>query len=178
MGGLQSRIADLEAENQTLKNRNIELQSRLDVEQVQRQELDNEIARLRAEMEQQLQEYQDLMDIKISLDMELAAYDKLLAGEEQRLNISKPNSANSSLNSANTPVHQHHHRSGRITPSISMRSSVGPSSKRKRTLLDESEDRSVSDFSVTSSAKGEIEFGENDPTGKFVKLHNKSNDVR
>lgn len=169
----------MEAENQALKGRIVEVQSHLDVEQAQRQELENEIAHLRAEMEQQLREYQDLMDIKVSLDMELAAYDKLLAGEEQRLNITRPNSTNTSLNSSNnsSSVHQHHHRSGRITPSLN-RSSIGPNSKRKRTLLDESEDRSVSDFTINSSAKGDIEFGETDPTGKFVKLHNKGNTVR
>lgn len=159
-----------------------DLETQLEIEIGRRADLENEIARLRQEMAQQLQEYQDLMDIKISLDMELAAYDKLLAGEEQRLNITRPSSTSlDSSNNTSVSVHQHHHRSGRITPSIvsspSARLSVGPSGKRKRTTIDESEERSLSDFSVTSSAKGDIEVSDFDAEGKYVKLYNKGEKV-
>lgn len=185
LNGFQGKLNDLEAENQTLKARVRDLEAQLESEQRRRADDTAELARLRNEMAQQLQEYQDLMDIKISLDMELAAYDKLLAGEEQRLNIPRPNSTTNSFetsNNSNSSIHQHHHRSGRITPSIavsspSVRLSVGPSGKRKRTILEESEERSLSDYSVTSSAKGDIEVVDADPEGRYVKLYNKSNKV-
>lgn len=44
-----------------------------------------ELARLRDEMAGQLKEYATLMDIKISLDHEIATYRALLEGEEDRL---------------------------------------------------------------------------------------------
>lgn len=40
-------------------------------------------------------------------------------------------------------------------------------------MVDESEDRSFSDFYVSASAKGNVEIKEIDPEGKFVKLYNK-----
>jgi lamin B len=45
---------------------------------------DEEIRDLRENMEEQLAQYEDLMGVKVALDMELAAYRKLLEGEEVR----------------------------------------------------------------------------------------------
>ena len=45
---------------------------------------DDEIAELRLTLEEQMQEYSDLLDIKIRLDREIDAYRKLLESEETR----------------------------------------------------------------------------------------------
>ena len=49
--------------------------------------------------------------------------------------------------------------------------------KRKRTLLEESEERSSSDYSVSGTARGDVEITEADPQGRYVKLTNKGNKV-
>ncbi len=47
-------------------------------------ELREEVAKLRAEMDAILRELQNLMDTKLGLELEIAAYRKLLEGEENR----------------------------------------------------------------------------------------------
>jgi len=50
-------------------------------------ELERRIKQLQADKDGLINEYQDLMEVKVALDNELATYRKLLEGEEQRLNI-------------------------------------------------------------------------------------------
>lgn len=70
----EARIRDLE--NQ-LRNAQCDHAAQVEV-------LNEEKRRLRAQLQEQLDEYRDLMDVKLQLDTEIAAYRKLLESEELR----------------------------------------------------------------------------------------------
>lgn len=159
---LNDKIGEYEGQIAGHLSRIRDLEGLLDAQIRMRGEDEAEIRRLREEITQQLQDYQDLMDIKVSLDMEIATYGKLLQSEEERLNIS----------SQSCLFGQSAGRSGRATPAGG-RATPSRGGKRKRHFLDETDEVSTADFSVLSASKGDVEIQESCPEGKYVKLFNK-----
>ncbi|XP_076465893.1 lamin Dm0-like [Babylonia areolata] len=161
---LTAELNKLKSENAGFELRLRDLESQLEREReefrLRLAQKDDELADLRLTLEEQMVEYSDLLDIKIRLDREIAAYRKLLESEETRLNISLDSSQTSQ--SSRSP--------GRSTP-------AGRGAKRKRVDISEaveefSEKSSTSGYARSASAKGGLDISEVDPEGKFIKLTN------
>ncbi len=75
--GLSQRLADLAQAMDDLKS----------AHRAQMAAKDGEIKRLLDQLADQLKEYQNLQDLKVQLDMEIAVFRRLIESEEDRLGL-------------------------------------------------------------------------------------------
>ncbi|XP_034030109.1 lamin [Thalassophryne amazonica] len=177
---LQKQLAASEAKARELEEA---LSRERDLMRRRLEDKDREMAEIRARMQRQLDEYQELLDIKLALDMEINAYRKLLEGEEERLHLSpSPPPIRATVTRISGSGHGQASRLQHTATASSSRNSSGGSIIKKRRLNDEdSEASSLAGGTVTktrisqqASASGRVTVDEVDLEGKYVRLSNKA----
>ncbi|XP_070768699.1 lamin-A-like [Enoplosus armatus] len=183
LGLLQKQLSASEAKVRELEE---SLSRERDLMRRRLEDKEQEMAEIRARLMLQLEEYQELLDIKLALDMEINAYRKLLEGEEERLRLS-PSPPPTKVTVTRTSGSGHSHTSRLVQSAAtasSSRNSSGTGSTKKRRLNDnDSETSSVMGGTVTktrisqhASASGRITVDEVDLEGKFIRLSNKADE--
>lgn len=157
MGDIGPRLAELEAENAKLRNQIIALESEMsDMQREHDRENDKNaerIAGLENSLEEVIRELQVLQDAKLSLELEISCYRKLLETEENSLKNIVENSSGARSKGANQLAD--------IVQKSNLRSS-----------------ESTGKLTVHRSCRGNIAFSDAAPDGSQVGIENNTSGVK
>ncbi|KAL3083553.1 hypothetical protein niasHT_023619 [Heterodera trifolii] len=170
---LNRRVKDLEA---ALRRAHEDADIRI-------QQRDEQIEQLQKEIALMISDYQDLLDVKVQLDTELQAYQKMLEQEETRLHITPSTSPNTSVVGQNistpnmvisTPRPVSPRLATPVTQSESL-TTVRRGVKRRRLNQDDivSFDKTSSSWKSNGHSNGNLVIGEVDKEGQYVSVINK-----
>lgn len=157
MGSLQDRLSDLDARNaqlarelEALRREKDDIERRL---QQQNNDLQEDLIKTRAELEAIYKELAHISDTKLGLELEIAAYRKLLEGEENRVG----------LRQIVDLITQDQSYTFRQTEATS-----GDTSKVSQVVKGEMSAKTT----YQRSAKGPVAIAEIEVSGKFIQLEN------
>ena len=155
----QSQVTQMQKQNQHLQQQLRDAENGAEQLRMERdrmvEEMQAEIDALKAELAQIRDERQELIESRISLDLELQAYRKMLDAEEERLSphtLSRPR--------------KRARRDGTGTPSTTKTTTTHESSRM--------EQRTEVRMTAHQHVSGAVEITDIDPDGRFVRLANVS----
>ncbi|KAJ8340380.1 hypothetical protein SKAU_G00350130 [Synaphobranchus kaupii] len=158
---LSSQLSHFQKQNSVLETTVRELEAMLAREREAGQrrlvEKEHEMVDMRQQMQAQLEDYENLLDVKLALDMEINTYRKMLEGEEERLNLSPSPSQHGPVSRTHAHTQAARRQRGKKRK-LEGRASVSPGYK----------------ISQHSSAQGSVSIDEIDLEGNYMKLRNNS----
>ncbi|PAA90974.1 hypothetical protein BOX15_Mlig002432g3 [Macrostomum lignano] len=174
IGDARNRIPELEARNAQLEREiedlRRELEETMRSSELEKNQLQADLSSCNATLAEYLRELQTLMDAKLSLELEIHAYRKLLEGEEIRINQTSISSREGSSSRTTTVIEQQTSSSSEMSQQQQQQQQQQISQQQARQQVSIMKGSMTAKTSAQRTSKGSITIQECDSEGKFVTL--------